>query len=407
MESGNRKTAVFSRLLAPFVEWEREAVERLEPERKRLLSDRRTQEARIERMRKKAAADDSGDLVRQIHALEADLLEVPALPRMFVDDCTPERLASLMAEQGERMAVLSDEGGVFDLLAGRYSKGVPNLDLWLKGHSGSPVRVDRADRTRPPVLMDHPCLTVGISPQPDVLEALRDKPGFRGRGLLARFLYALPRSPLGYRPLAVHPMQSEVERRYQSGIRWLINFAPEHPIPLQLTGPAYSEWKDFQRSIEAELREGGRLQGLKDWGSKLPGAALRVAGVFHLVEQAGRDKIDENIPKTIMENALELAVCLAPHALCVFALMERDPVIESAEKLVAWILRQQQPTFTVRDCFRAHQSRFKRVDAMFPVLALLEEHHYIRRTPRESTGGRKPSEVCEVNPSIQPQEPGR
>ncbi len=202
MESGNRKTAVFSRLQQPFVEWEREAIERLEPERKRLLSDRRTKEARIERLRTKAAGvEDASDLVRQIHVLEEELPEVPVLPRLFVDDCTPERLASLMAEQEERMAVLSDEGGVFDLLAGRYSKGVPNLDLWLKGHSGSPVRVDRADRTRPPILMNRPCLTVGLSPQPDVLEALRDKPGFRGRGLLARFLYALPKSPLGYRTL--------------------------------------------------------------------------------------------------------------------------------------------------------------------------------------------------------------
>src|SRR5204862_4537998 len=105
---------------------------------------------------------------------------------------TPEALATLMADHRGLMAVFSDEGGIFDLLAGRYSKGVPNLDLWLKGHAGSSVRVDRADRTRPPIMIDRPHLTVGISPQPSVLASLGNKPGFRERGLLARFLFAVP-----------------------------------------------------------------------------------------------------------------------------------------------------------------------------------------------------------------------
>ena len=190
MESGNRKTSVFTRLLSPLQEWERERITSIEPERKRLESERRTSECRIDQLRKKAArANDPAALMREIHELEANLPLVLPSPRLYVDDCTPERLASLMAEQDGRIAVFSDEGGVFDLLAGRYSKGVPNLDLWLKGHSVSPVRVDRVDRARQPIILDRPHLTVGLSPQPDVLENLRDKPGFRGRGLLARFMY--------------------------------------------------------------------------------------------------------------------------------------------------------------------------------------------------------------------------
>jgi hypothetical protein len=85
-------------------------------------------EARIERLRKKAACgEDQSTLLQEIHELEGKLPPVPAIPRLFVDDCTPERLASLMIEQGERIAVFSDEGGVFDILAGRYSNGIPNL----------------------------------------------------------------------------------------------------------------------------------------------------------------------------------------------------------------------------------------------------------------------------------------
>jgi hypothetical protein len=136
----------------PFVEWECSENERLQEERKRLQSERKTLEVRIEALRKKAARSLSDpSLVTQIADLESALPEIPALPRLWVQDVTPEKLAVMMAEQGERIALLSDEGGVFDLLAGLYSKGIPNLDLFLQAHSGSGVRVDRG--SRPPVLM--------------------------------------------------------------------------------------------------------------------------------------------------------------------------------------------------------------------------------------------------------------
>ena len=98
-----------------------------------------------------------------------------------------------------------DEGGIFDILAGRYSKGVPNLDLWLKGHSVSPLRIDRQDRSRLPIMIDKPHLTVGISPQPDVLASLRDKPGFRGRGLLSQ----IPVRAAVIPPRLSHPRRSK------------------------------------------------------------------------------------------------------------------------------------------------------------------------------------------------------
>jgi len=408
MESGNRKTSVFNTLLTPFADWERDQIERIEPQRKQLASERRTADMRIERLRKKAAAaNDPSQLMREILELEAKLPIVPPRPRLYVDDCTPERLASLMAEQGERIAVFSDEGGVFDLIAGRYSKGVPNLDLWLKGHSVSPTRVDRADRNRQPILMDRPHLTVGISPQPDVLESLRDKPGFRGRGLLARFLYGLPKSLLGYRTLQAHRIPFDVERRYHHGIRELLQFTPEKAIVMTLSPSGYDDWKQFQHAIELQFREGGALQGLLDWGSKLPGAALRLAGVFHAIEQVGRVEFDPEIVPSTIARALDFASCLISHAQAVFALMERDPNIESAQKLIAWILRQSKSSFTVRDCFRAHQQRFRRVDAMTPVLSLLEQHGYIRRQQRESSGGRYPSDICDVNPAVLNQEKAR
>ena len=403
MESGNRKTAVLNRMTRPFMDWEASESRRLRPQISRLTSERKTQEARIESLRKKAAKSISDTaLMAQIADMEAALAEVPNLPRLWTQDVTPERLGALMAEQHERIALLSDEGGIFDVLAGRYSRGVANLDLFLQAHAGAPVRVDRG--SRPPVMMHNPLLTVAISPQPDVLESLSDKPGFRGRGLIARFLFGLPASPIGYRQLNPVPCPSAVEKAYCDGVERLLKLAP--PLDeaghwqtwrLRFSPPAYDAWKDFQRAIELLMREGGKLYNLKDWGSKLAGAAARVAGAFHCVSVGPTDST--LICESTTEQALNLATLLMDHALAVFNLMERDKNSEDAQKILAWIRKQGEPSFTARDCFCAHESRFKTMDAIRLPISLLEQHYCVRLRPREQVAHR-PSEVYDVNPKL-------
>lgn len=51
---------------------------------------------------------------------QAKAIEVPVLPRLVADDVTPEAAASLLADHGGRLAIISAEGGIFDTMAGRY-----------------------------------------------------------------------------------------------------------------------------------------------------------------------------------------------------------------------------------------------------------------------------------------------
>ena len=403
LESGNRKTAVLNRMTRPFMDWEVSEARRLKPEIGRIASERKTQEARFESLRKKAAKSSSHtELMAQVAEMELLLQEIPKAPRLWTQDVTPERLGPLMAEQRERIALLSDEGGIFDVLAGRYSRGTPNLDLFLQAHAGAPVRVDRG--SRPPVMLRNPALTVAISPQPDVLESLSDKPGFRGRGLLARFLYGLPVSPIGFRELTPTPCPSAVEKAYCQGIERLLRLAPPTdetgdwlPWQLTLSSQAYEAWKDFQRSIEILMREGGKLYYLKDWGSKLPGAAARVAGVLHCVLVDPTENAVISVDTA--ERALNLATPLIDHTLAAFNLMERDKASEDAQKILTWIRNQGARSFTLRDCFCAHQSRFKAMDGIRRPISLLEQHYCIRPRPKETVSHR-PSEVYDVNPQL-------
>ena len=390
LPSGNRKTAVINEMASPFRKAEARLVDQLTPERKRLQSQRKTEELSIEKLRKRAVdAPDSSALIAEIAQREADLREVPAIPRFWTQDITPERLGVLMAENDGRMAVISDEGGIFDILAGRYSKTAsPNLDLFLQGHSGSPVRVDRGSRE--PVLINSPALTLVLTPQPDVLRSLSEHKAFRGRGLLARVLFALPPSSVGSRKHETVPIPAYTRDAYDRCISFLLNLpavAAGVPFNLRFSREAFARWKEFQLSVERQMAEGGPLHEIQDWGSKLPGAIARIAGGIHSSLHAGRS-LPSEIEVEIVDVAITLGGSLISNALAAFRIMQKPEKIEHAEKLLTWIRRNGEAEFHLRDMFRSHQSRFGEMAAMMPAVGLLQDHGYIRQKDREKKPGR-------------------
>ena len=84
---------------------------------------------------------------KKLQELKDELDSLPVIKeiRYSADDCSSEALTSLLAGNGGRMAVISSEGGIFDIMTGRYSNKV-NIDVWLKGWCGDQIRVDRMGR---------------------------------------------------------------------------------------------------------------------------------------------------------------------------------------------------------------------------------------------------------------------
>jgi hypothetical protein len=308
LESGNRKTAVLSAATAPLCAWEMQQRKRLEPEIQRLSSERKTAEAIVEKIRRSLDADPEwGDETQQLQAkiadLEANLPVVPVAPLLWSSDSTPEKIECLLAQHGERFAVISDEGGIFDILGGRYSKGM-NLDMFLKGHAGSPVRVHRTSREE--VMLEKPALTMAISPQPGVLRELQSNAAFRHRGMLARILFALPPSNVGDRKLVPNPIPTSVNEAYSRAIERMLDWQPEERVILALSGNSYQRWKEFQRETELDMRDGEMLCRIRDWGSKLPGATLRMAGLLHAAIQPNLSNLSLEIAQPTIEIALML-----------------------------------------------------------------------------------------------------
>lgn len=403
---GSRKTAVQNAATAPLTAWEKLQREIVEPAIKQAQADDATIRERINQLRKQAGKTEGAEFnqfKKQIADLEADLPEIPTSPQVWAQDVTPENLGTIMADNSERMAVLSDESGIFDILAGRYSGGVPNLDLFLQGHAGSPVRVNRG--SRPPVFMQSPTLTLGLSPQPDVLRGLTDKPSFRGRGLLGRFLYALPSSNLGYRTLDARPMLPDYRARYEGILTAMLNHemasnADGDPCAhiLKISDDALQAWQTFAHKVEAGMREGGTYAHLTDWAGKFPGAIARIAALMHIARYALIQPWSKEISLEDMSAALRMAEALSAHALAVFDLMGADPALDGARVVLRWIEREGKTEFTFRDCHYAHKTRYKRAAELEPIIDVLIERHFIR--PKVEKVAHRPSRKLGVNPVI-------
>jgi replicative DNA helicase len=412
MDAGTRKSSVFTALTRPVAEFEHQQATAALPAITETITLRRIADqaaAHAEAAASKAPIDQLEERQAEAIARAADAanLTVPPLPRWLVDDATPEALAGLLATYG-RIALLSPEGDVFDQMAGRYNQAAgPNLGVYLKGHAGDLLKVDR--RGRPPEYVQTPCLTIGLTVQPEVLRGLDSRPGFRGRGLLARFLYSLPPSLVGHRQPGPPHVPEPVADRYTLELQALAaslatSTGNEGPALLALDREAAELLLAFERDLEPRLAaDCGDLAYLAGWAAKLAGATCRLAALLHLAEHL-REGWAQPISRETFAAAIRLADYLIEHARAVFDLMGADQRIDDARWLLDWIDRTGRGQFSRRDAHRATpRGRFPKATDLEPVLRLLEEHGYLRRVDPEPSQdprgrGRPASPRFLVNP---------
>ncbi|GIE96680.1 hypothetical protein Ari01nite_41450 [Paractinoplanes rishiriensis] len=404
---GSRKSAVFAAMVGPILAAEKALIERTAPA---IIEADLAAKVATKQAEKAALAAANGDgpgrdtLIAEATAaaMNAEAITVPAKPRLVADDITSETAASLLAEQGGRLAVLSPEGGIFATIAGRYS-GTPNLEVFLKGHAGDLMRVDR--RSREAEHVDKPALTMGLAVQPEILRDIAGMPGFRGLGLLARILFAVPENTVGRRKIGADPIPTQVAADYHAHLHALVLALAEwtDPAVLVLTPDANDVVLEIERQVEPRLAPGGAWSHIVDWGSKYTGAVVRIAGLIHLAENL-HDGWGKPVDADTVHRAAQIGEYYAAHALGAFDDMGADTAVRNARTLLAWIERTGMTAFTKREAFRAVQStQFKTMADLDPALAVLEAHGYLRQLdppPPKRAGGRPPSPSYLTNPEV-------
>lgn len=327
--------------------------------------------------------------------------------KLYVDDITPEKLAEVICDNGGRMAMLSSEGGIFDILAGAYSKNV-NIDVFLKAWSGDFISVDRIGRSSESVL--HPALTILLMVQPSVITGVMDNPRFQGRGLTARFLYCMPKPAVGGRRYRTSAIPEAVKENYHELVTYLLDDEINEARVIRLSEEADRLLEAFSDKLEPMIL--GEYAEIAGWVGKLAGTILRIAGILCRAEAADR-KVHTAIANTLdrdegldnltvdgktMRNAIAIGEYYLEQACAVFSLMGTDAVTEMAKYALDTIVRKKLDRFKAGDLMRACK-RFKTADAAKKSLTRLVEMGYLMEEQPENTGkGRPPAIVYHVNP---------
>lgn len=410
---GERKTAVVREVCAPLIEWEARAAEAAAPAISKAAQRFVISQKRLDACSNRAARGKTQEERRQAEHEMEDLaeqhskLKIPVEPRLLADDATPEALASLLALHGGRMAIISDEGGVFRMMEGGYSDNA-KLDVYLKAHAGSEIRVDR--KGRPSERVSDPALTLGLAIQPSMLEAIAANKQLRGVGLLARFLYSLPTSMLGARDVDAEPMNVSIREGYSVALRKLLVMqeAPK-PIVLQLSPGAYKIWSDFSKWIEPQLAPFAEFESIRDWAGKLAGAVARIAGVLRIFRILSLKDLFQNISISIYDSELEQAVALGkylvPHALAAFSSMgAAGRGDEAAKHILECVKRKAWRQFNRRELHQSvrRAAAFDEPGRLDQALSVLTDHGFIRPLDKPSMRGpgRPSGPWWEVHPSL-------
>jgi len=394
---GERKSKVISALTGPVYEYEAEQRDFEAAEIARNQTERALLEKRLQAVQNCAAKGKNDFEAKRQEALDlsAQLANFKELHpfRLMMDDTTPEKLTDVMAMQGGSITVASAEGGIFDVISGRYDRTI-NLDIFLKGHAGDTISVDRIGRKSNYIAK--PRLTMILTVQPTVLYGLMNNATFRGRGLCGRFLYAICKSKVGRRKVSPAPMSSTTRAEYRQFVRHIL--ANQGSGIVRLSADANTIREEYQSYIEKKL--GGEWEYMRDWGGKLVGTMVRIAALLHL----SCFPSDTPISAETMEAATDIAEFLGAHAEAAYQAMGADESLENAKYLWRQITSKGGAEMSKRDLFRLVRGKFKKVESLDAPLHVLVEYGYIRieKVERDGDGkkvaGRKASPMIKINP---------
>lgn len=396
--SGQRKSKVFADFMAPLIAYEDAEAKRRAPE----VIKARSERDRLASEKEKARKEDDWNRSQQI---DAELLDLPQVAefRLMTSDVTAQKLASMLADQGGRMAVISAEPEAFMTMAGRWNKdSAAELDVFLKGHAGDSVRVDR--QGRPSDRIEAPALTLCLGAQPSALQRFSRVEGVLDRGIFARFLFIIVRDVRGTRDVRkAAPVPDSVRAEYNSCLNALLALpAPREQAQLPRIGlslDAREVWLTFAQEIEDRLAPTGDLRHLSGWGEKAAGMVARIAGLFHVADFGTTGTLQaETLRKAIVVGRWAIA-----HAKVAFRTAELDPTTQAAREILEYLRTLGVPTTSERDTHQAlrGRTRFQSARDLEPGLALLRDHGWIRpaRSPESAKGGR-PSKPFDLNPSL-------
>jgi hypothetical protein len=340
--------------------------------------------AKIKRLAGSTKPDDELDRDRLKNALaehEKRRPKVPPWTRLFYEDITPEKLATLLADGWPSGSIWSDEGG---LVVGSHAMSEDSalrfLGLVNRLWDGNPF--DRDRETRACAHIRGRRLTTALMLQPGALaKLLATGDGIaRGIGALARFLICWPTSTIGSRLYQAGDLNAPALLAFDARLHALL----DAPLPLDEDGAleppaiplsrlAFEVWRRLHDTIEAELSGKGEFALLPDFGAKMADQAARIACIFHVFEHGPTGEI----PHPTMHAAARLALWHLNEARRALELVGHSGETGDAQVLLDWLLESIKAPW-IGDILRLAPARVRTKDRRDAAIAVLREHGLAR-----------------------------
>lgn len=390
-ESGDRKSAVDNVVLKAVRDYEKMLKHTFE-------TDSRVFKNKMEvwkKMREQAMRDsDLENLEGVLNELAPEPMR-PLEPNLLLEEPTYEGLIKLFAIGQPSLGLFSDEGG---RMFGGHGMGKDNMLKTICGLSnlwdGKPItRIRGGDEN---LLLYGRRFSTHLMIQEVVLSTILENDLLVGQGMLARCLIVSPPTNAGNRPynpvdISKDPIILEfwdrsskiLDQPFPLSKPGMLNELA--PRPLVLSPAAKECWVRFHDEIDQCLKPDGPLRVIRRTANKIAEQALRIAGVFALIEELEIGSISLEV----IQRAIELARFYLDEALRIVETSASNPELELAQAVIEWMRKKAPHTerdrkFTLQEIYqRAGPRGVRNQKTAKRVMAILEEHKTVVRLSRE------------------------
>jgi hypothetical protein len=272
-------------------------------------------------------------------------------PVLSCEDVTGEKLAVLLAHNGEQSASLSSDAlAIVNILLGRYNK-LDRTDegIYLKAFTGDRCKVDR--QSRESVLLESPCLSALWLTQPDKLDSLLAERSLSDGGLIPRILCCHTHCEAREIVKDAPEIPASVEMAYVDLIRSLIETyrLADEPFTIEPTSEALEAMNAHYNAIVKRRRTD--LRDVTIYAARWNEQAWRIAVVLHAALHGAHAR-DHKLEIDTANRAIEIADWFATQQLeILFA--SRDKARREIWDQVFSLLADKQEGIRASDVYRA------------------------------------------------------
>ena len=331
------------------------------------------------------AGEDTDSLKSQLSEIMKEEPNIPLLPTLYFEDATQEALANHLAQGWPSASLWSDEAGIIIGSHSMQANATRFVALLNRLWDGKTFTAHR--KTSKSFSIEDRRLTVNLMMQPLLLEQLSSMSSgvHRQSGFLARCLMAYPSSSMGSRFYQEPPTRFEHLDEYSNRIHDCLQHSRSltkngcHDLPiLRLSPSAKKNWIQFFNHTESGVSKQGQWSNIKDFASKAPENAARLAALFNLFNGQESDVTADN-----MDSAIAIIEWHLQETRRILSIEPKTNHVKNAQKLIDWLTSNDKYMITPREIQQLSPIRDKA--QRDSTLEILIEHQMIKLEKIEGT----------------------